>query len=300
MKKITIHLWYDKEAVQAAQKYISIFKNSKIKKKTILENTPSGSVDIVDAEILGEDFSLISAGPYFKFNQSISLMINFDPSKNKDAVENIDRVWNEFLKDGKAIMPIQEYSWSKRYGWLEDKYGLTWQLILTNPEGDVRPDLLPTLLFTDENSGRAEDAVNFYLSVFKESKIGNILYYDKDQGSENEGKILFADYKLFNLWFAAMDSPIENNFAFNEAVSFIVHCGTQDEIDYYWEKLSAVSEAEQCGWLKDKFGISWQIVPSILNEMLNDKDSKRTAKVTEAFLQMKKFNINELKKAYES
>ena len=152
MQRITSHLWFDKEAKEAAQFYTSIFRNSKIKNSKTLHNTPSGSVDIVTIELLGQEFTLISAGPLFKFN---------------------------------------------------------------------------------------------------------------------------------------------------EAISFMVHCDTQEEIDYYWEKLSADPRSEQCGWLKDKYGLSWQIVPTVMDEMLKGNDEKRIARVTEAFLKMKKFDIAKLKQAYE-
>src|SRR5262245_10289629 len=94
-----------------------------------------------------------------------------------------------------------------------------------------------------------------------------------------------------------MDSAREHNFAFNEAISLMVHCDTQTEIDYYWDKLTAVPEAEACGWLKDKFGLSWQIVPTAMDEMFREKDEKKIARVTEAFLQMKKFDIAKLQEA---
>jgi len=152
MQKITPHLWFDKEAKEAAEFYRSVFRDSKIKGTTTLHNTLSGSVDIVTLELLGQEFMLISAGPFFKFN---------------------------------------------------------------------------------------------------------------------------------------------------EAISFMVHCDTQEEIDYYWGKLSAVPEAEQCGWLKDKYGLSWQIVPTVMGEMLKDKDEKKLARVTEAFLKMRKFDIAALERAYE-
>jgi predicted 3-demethylubiquinone-9 3-methyltransferase (glyoxalase superfamily) len=152
MARITSHLWFDKEAKEAAQFYTSIFPNSKIKSTTTIHDTPSGSADIVTIDLLGQDFTLISAGPFFKFN---------------------------------------------------------------------------------------------------------------------------------------------------EAISFMVHCETQDEIDYYWEKLSADPKAEQCGWLKDKYGLSWQIVPTMMAQMMKDKDPKKIARVTQAFLKMKKFDIAKLKQAYE-
>ena len=110
---------------------------------------------------------------------------------------------------------------------------------------------------------------------------------------------MFADFKLLDLWFAAMDSALEHNFSFNEAISFVVACDTQKEIDYYWGKLSSVPQAEQCGWLKDKYGVSWQIVPTIMDEMMRSKDKKKRDRVTQAFLKMKKFDIAAVKKAYK-
>ncbi len=116
---------------------------------------------------------------------------------------------------------------------------------------------------------------------------------------EKEGTVMFTDFKLEGQWFTAMDSAREHNFAFNEAISFIVNCNDQVEIDYYWEKLSAVPQAEQCGWLKDKFGVSWQIVPVDMDEMMQDQDPERSARVTQAVMKMKKFDIAELRKAYD-
>lgn len=152
MQKITPFLWFDKEAREAAEFYVSVFKKSKVRDSTTLYNTPSGTVEIVTVELCGQNFTLMNAGPFFKFN---------------------------------------------------------------------------------------------------------------------------------------------------EAISFVVHCDNQEEIDHYWEKLSAVPEAEQCGWLKDKYGVSWQIVPTVLGEMLQDKDARKVARVMEAFLKMKKFDIATLNRAYE-
>ncbi len=110
---------------------------------------------------------------------------------------------------------------------------------------------------------------------------------------------MFADFMIENQWFAAADSAHEHHFAFNEAISFIVHCDDQEEIDYYWERLSAVPEAEQCGWLKDKFGVSWQIVPKEMDEMMANGTPEQIDHVTQTFLPMKKLIIADLKKAYE-
>ena len=199
-------------------------------------------------------------------------------------------------------MPLQQYPFSERYGWLQDKYGLSWQLLLSNPEGEERPPIVPSLLFVGAVCGKAEEAINFYTSVFSkrgESKVGNLARYAQGQEPDKEGTIMFADFMLLGQWFAAMDSAYEHQFMFNEAISFIVTCDTQEEIDYYWEKLSAVPEAEQCGWLKDKYGVSWQIVPTAMGEMMSKGSKEQMARVTEAFLKMKKFDIESLRRAYE-
>ena len=145
-------------------------------------------------------------------------------------------------------------------------------------------------MFVGDVYGKAEEAIQFYASVFQKSKVGDILRHE-------EGTIKHAAFTLEGQEFAAMDSAKEHKFAFNEAISFMVHCDTQQEIDHYWGKLSAVPSAEQCGWLKDRYGFSWQVVPTILDEMLGDKDPKRLARVTEALLKTKKFDIEALKKA---
>ena len=297
MQKIIPHLWFDKEAVRAAEFYTSIFSDSKITHKSVIKNTPSGDCDIVSFTLKDLEFMAINAGPYFKINQSISFFVNFDPSHEKNPKENIDEVWKKLSEGGQVLMPLQEYPWSKRYGWVQDKFGLSWQLILTNPEGDERPEIVPCLLFVGNSYGKTEEAVKFYLSVFKDSKLGNIMHYGPNQEPNKEGTVMFSDFKLNNLWLAAMDGGGEHKFAFNEAISFLVNCETQEEIDYYWDKLSAVPEAEQCGWLKDKFGVSWQITPSIMNKLMQGKNAD---KVTQAFLKMKKFDIKELERVAQS
>jgi predicted 3-demethylubiquinone-9 3-methyltransferase (glyoxalase superfamily) len=298
-QKIVPHLWYDKEAKEAAQFYASIFPDSKITDVTTLHDTPSGDSDIVSFELWGQKFMAISAGPYFKINPSVSFIVNFDPLRENDASEKINVVWNKLSEGGTALMPLDRYPFSERYGWIQDKYGLTWQLMLTNPEGEQRPTIVPSLLFVGDNCGNAEEAINFYLSVFKITKQGHIARYPNGMEPDKAGTIMFADFSLENQWFAAMDSAHKHKFNFNEAISFMVYCDTQEEIDYYWERLTAVSEAEQCGWLKDKFGVSWQIVPSEMDEMMRKGTPEQLERLTKAFLKMKKFDLVELQKAYK-
>jgi predicted 3-demethylubiquinone-9 3-methyltransferase (glyoxalase superfamily) len=292
MQKITPHLWFDKEAVEATNLYTTTFKDAKIKNKTKLNNTPTGTVNIITIEILGQTFSLINAGPYFKFNPSISFLV---ACKTK---EEVDSIWSTLSEGGTALMELGDYPFSQRYGWIQDRYGLSWQVMLTGIH-DVNQRITPTLMFVGDVLGKTEEAINFYASVFHNAKVGDILRYGKGMEPDREGTVQHASFMLENQMFAAMDSAREHKFSFNEAISFVVHCETQAEIDYYWEKLSADPKAEQCGWLKDRYGLSWQIVPTILDEMLRNKDLEKVSRVKDAFLKMKKFDIDALKKAFD-
>lgn len=299
MQKIVPHLWFDTQAKEATEFYTSIFPNSQILSTRVITGTPSGDCDIVSFELMGMPFQAISAGPYFTFNPAVSFMVNFDPSSDASARTRIDEVWGKLSEGGTVLMEMGEYPFSERYGWIQDKYGLSWQLIYTDPEGEDRPAIIPSLLFSGDVHGKAEEASLFYLSVFKDAKKGMTAYYPAGMEPDTEGTVMFADFMLEGSWFAAMDSAHMHKFGFNEAVSFIVNCDTQEEIDYYWEKLSAVPEAEQCGWLKDAYGVSWQINPTIMEEIMASGDAVKISRVTEAFLQMKKFDIAKIKAAYE-
>ncbi|KTD73449.1 VOC family protein [Legionella tucsonensis] len=299
MDKITPHLWFDKEAREAVEFYTSLFPNSKITNIMTLHDTPSGDCDVVSFELANQSFMAISAGPLFKLNPSVSFLVNFNLAEGEDAREKLDMLWNKLLSKGAAIMPLQEYPFSKYYGWVQDKYGLSWQLILSDIEREERPLIVPSLLFVGNMCGKAEEAINFYKSIFKNSRWGNVTHYGSGQLPEKEGTIAFADFMLSGKWFAAMESAQNHHFAFNEAISFMVTCETQEEIDYYWEMLSAVTEAEQCGWLKDKYGLSWQVVPSAMGDMMQNGTREQIGRITQAFLPMKKFDIATLKRAYE-
>jgi predicted 3-demethylubiquinone-9 3-methyltransferase (glyoxalase superfamily) len=297
-QKIVPHLWFDKGAKKAAEFYCSVLPDSKVTNITTLHNTPSGDTDIVSFELWGQKFMAISAGPLFKFNPSVSFFVNFDPSREENAKKKLDALWEKLSEGGTALMPLDKYPFSERFGWIEDKYGVSWQLILTNPAGDPRPPIVPSFMFVGNVCGQAEEAINFYLSVFKDSKQGQVARYPKGMEPDQEGTLMFADFMLENQWFAAMDSAQEHRFNFNEAISFMVYCDTQEEIDYYWQKLSAVPEAEQCGWLKDKYGLSWQIVPTAMDEMMAKGTPEQIDRLTQTFLPMKKLVITELEKAY--
>jgi predicted 3-demethylubiquinone-9 3-methyltransferase (glyoxalase superfamily) len=291
MQTISPFLWFDKEAKEAAKFYTSIFKNSRIKNTATLHNTPSGTVDLLTIDLLGQEFRLMNAGPLFKFTPAVSFLVACATK------EEVDALWKELSKAGSVLMELGEYPFSERYGWTQDRYGLSWQVMFMG-DREIEQKIVPTLMFVGDQCGKAEEAINFYASVFHNAKVGHIVRYGKNEEPDKAGTIRRAGVALDGQSFAVMDSARAHNFTFNEAISFMVRCNTQEEIDYFWPKLSVDSKAEQCGWLKDKFGVSWQIVPAVLDEMLQDKNETRVGRVTEAFLKMKKFDIAKLKEAY--
>ena len=290
MQKISTHLWFDKEAKEAAEFYLSAFEGSVLKSATTLHGTPSGDCDMVHITLADADFYFISAGPYFSLTPAVSFIVACEKKQEVDAL------WATLSAGGSVLMELGECPFSARYGWLTDKYGVSWQLMYT--EQPVTQKITPSMMFVGKVAGKAEEAMNFYASIFPDSKVTPLMHYGQGEEPEKEGALRFGKFMILNKEFAAMDSAREHDFTFNEAISFLVHCDTQEEIDNYWSKLSAVPEAEQCGWLKDKYGFSWQITPSIMDEMLTDKDETRIARVTQAFLKMKKFDIALLKAAY--
>ncbi len=298
MQKITPFLWFDDNAEEAVNIYTSIFKNSKIGTTIRYDEAgakaahrPKGSVMTVSFNLAGTNFTAINGGPVFKFTPAISFFVN---CKTSDEVQAI---WDKLAEGGKPLMPLDKYFFSEKYGWIEDKFGLSWQIILTRE--NFSQVIIPSFLFVGNVCGKAEEAVNFYTSLFPDSKVGEIFRYGPDQKPDEEGTVAHAAFTLGGQKFVAMDSAHKHEFTFSEAQSFVVNCTTQEEVDHYWNKLSAVPQAEQCGWLKDKFGISWQIIPETLIKLLGDSDPVKSQRVMQAMLQMKKIETSKLQKAYE-
>jgi predicted 3-demethylubiquinone-9 3-methyltransferase (glyoxalase superfamily) len=278
-QKITPNLWFDGNAKEAVDFYLSAFPGSTTLStiyypNSVAEGLADFQLDMAGKELainfeLGkQQFTAINAGPEFEFNLSVSFMVNFDSSRDEQARDHLDELWGKLSAGGETLMPLDAYPFSKRYGWVKDRYGLTWQLILTDPEGEPRPMIVPSLMFAGENTNHAEEAIRFYTAVFNDAKLGVLARYSTDTGPAKSHSLMYADFMLAGQWFAAMDSGVEQNVTFNEAISFAVDCKDQAEIDYFWSKLSSVPESEQCGWCKDKYGVSWQIVPENMGELM--------------------------------
>ena len=297
--RITTCLWFDDQARDAAEFYTSLFKNSRIGEITRygregqeIHGQPEGADMTVSFELEGGKFTGLNGGPVFRFNPSVSLFAVV-------SGERIEELWKKLEKGGQILMPLDKYEWSDRYGWVQDKFGLNWQLMLD--EGNMKQKICPLLFFTGPAKGRAEEAIGFYTSIFKNSRTEGIMRYSEEDPTET-GWVKHAQFQILGQTFMAMDGGPEHDFTFNEAVSFVIGCETQEEIDYYWDHLSEGGDekAQQCGWLKDKFGVSWQIVPNLLHKMLSGENKTRADKVTKAFLQMKRFDIKKLREAYDS
>src|SRR5882724_885643 len=165
MRKITPHLWFDKEAREATEWYVSLFPGSKITNVTKLKDMPSGDSDLVSFELAGQPFMAISAGPLFKFNPSVSFHIKCG------TTQEVDAIWERLSPGGKILMPLDKYPFSERYGWVEDKYGVSWQIIHAGG-APVIQKFTPVLMFASSMCGKAEGAINFYASVFKNAPNG--------------------------------------------------------------------------------------------------------------------------------
>jgi predicted 3-demethylubiquinone-9 3-methyltransferase (glyoxalase superfamily) len=292
MQTITPHLWFDKEAKEAAEFYTSFLPDSKVTNITRLYDTPSDDCDVVSFVLANQPFMAISAGPLFKFNPSISFHIK---CKTKDEV---DAIWEKLSSGGKVLMPLAAYPFSERYGWIEDQYGLSWQMIYAG-NTEIQQKITPVLMFVGTVCGKTEEAVTFYTSVFHHANTFFLTRYGQGEEPDKEGTVQYVAFTLESMEFGAMDSARDHHFAFNEAISLLVPCETQAEIDYHWEKLSADPQAEQCGWLKDKFGLSWQIWPTAIGEMMKNGTREQIDRITQAFLPMKKFDLATLQRAYE-
>lgn len=290
MPQIIPHLWFDHQVQEAVALYSAHLPHSKINFVTKLDGTPSGDVAVLDFTLMQKPFQAINGGPYFTFNEAISLMVGLPTA---EAVENLYKILSP---GGQVLMPLQEYPFSERYAWFTDCYGLHWQLMVDTAQ-DERRHLRPVLLFGAHQCGLAEAAMNYYATVFPEAQKGAISYYAPGEAQSPSAKINYAELRIGDFDLVLMDHGYGGANSFNEAISFIVLCKNQAEIDAYWDQLSHDPNAEQCGWLKDRFGVSWQIVPENMQFYMQGP-KEAVARVTEAFLGMKKFDLRALEAAY--
>lgn len=273
-EKITPCLWYNGDAEEAAALYCSGFDGAKVVAR---------SAFVIELSMSGQSITLLNGGPKYQPNPSISFFYVCETEKE------LERIWDALKKGGTVLMALGKYPWSEKYGWVSDKFGVSWQLAL-GKVNEVGQKITPCLLFTGKQFGRAEEALNYYSSIFKNSKTDGILYEEK-----NKKIVQHAQFALLGQKFMVMDSVEEHKFTFSEGVSLTIHCETQEEIDYYWQKLTESGEESMCGWLKDKFGVSWQVIPTILEKIMSDP--VKAGKAAKAFMAMRKLDIEQIVQA---
>lgn len=288
VQKITPNVWCNGNAEEMVEFYRGAFSDFEILHTERYPETQEEGLADFQLELAGKvltiqfrvhdmEFVAINAGPEFTPNPSISFFVNFDPSRDDQAREHLDELWGKLSDGGMALMELGEYPFSPHYGWVQDKFGVSWQLILTNPEGEPRPMIVPSLLFTDKSQNQAHYAAELYVSLFDDAAIGTMSTYGQDMGPAKAASIAYGDFRVGNQWVAVMDNGgVEHKFNFNEGISLSVACKDQTEIDKLWAVLSTVPEAEQCGWCKDQFGVSWQIVPENMDELMKKPDAFKT------------------------
>lgn len=242
-------LWFDNQALEAFEFYCSVFPNS-----MILEHNQT----VVKASLSNQYFIGINGGPYFLPNPAISFTVICD------SREEINALWQKLILGGASIIDLGHYSWNAYYGWVQDQFGYTWQLQLGNGS-KTQQHILPNLLFCGMHQNQCSQALQYYQKIFPEFQRHQLLRYPS---GDLEGKIQNSIFSLNHLKFIAKDSPHRHIFDFNESVSFVIPCKTQQEIDYYWNYFTEHGSESWCGWCKDVFGISWQVIPNNLAQIL--------------------------------
>ena len=266
---ITPAIWCDGTADEAARFYADVFRAG-----SIVEQVPGLAATV---SIHGFRLSLMSGDDQDAPNPSISCILNFDPllfGGEEQARAYLDELY-ERLSTGGVLMELGEYPFSPRYAWVRDRFGMTWQLMLTDPAGEPRPFILPSFMFGGTNHANAEEATEAWIALFDDSRRGALRRYEEG-GPMEAGTVMFTDFTLRGTWMAAMDSGAFHDFTFTPGVSMIVSCRDQEEIDRYWSGLSAAPQAERCGWCVDRWGVSWQVVPHNIAELMADAATRET------------------------
>lgn len=267
------------KVAEAADFYIHTFGEGKI-----TQTSPY----VISISLSGEKFMLLNDGPTALPNPSISFMVISETTGETEAY------WHKLIKEGKSLMELGSYPWSSKYGWVQDKFGVSWQLY-TGSKTDTPQKFCPTLMFTGKQLGKATAAIGFYTTLYPASEIVGIMKYEDGEG-DNTDYVKHGQFKIKEYVMMAMDSSFEHGFGFNDAISLVVECEDQAEIDKYWNTLTANGGKEiQCGWLVDKYGVSWQIIPRVLMDLV--KNPERAQRVMGALMKMKRLIIADLENA---
>jgi len=235
----------------------------------------------------GFEVMLLNGGPQYRPNPAVSLTLHCD------GEASAQRVWSALLNDAEVLMPLGTYDWSSCYGWLNDRNGISWQITTGAPQQQGQL-VHSSLMFCGAQQGKANAAIDYYTGLFPRSARLQTHLYPVTM-PELAGQVMYASFKLEDIGFAAMDSGVPQSFSFTPGNSHVIVCRDQDEIDYYWNAFTADGHESRCGWCDDKFGLSWQVIPASLPQLMSDPDTGSA--VAQAMFRMKKLDLAELQRA---
>jgi predicted 3-demethylubiquinone-9 3-methyltransferase (glyoxalase superfamily) len=285
------------QAEAAADFYRRTFAGSQISAKSYYPDAtdnPSGrrpgSVLTVEMIIAGQPFTLLNAGTLFFPNQSISFFVRVA------TTGEAEHLFETLRERGEVLMELGTYPWSERYGWVKDRFGVSWQVI-TGARAPGEATIVPCLMFSGPQSGRAEEAMRVYSQVFPDSHIDAVERYAAGEGPE--GNVKHGRFALAGQEMIAMDSHVPHGLTFSEGLSLEVMCNDQDEVDRYWTKLGEGGQYGRCGWLKDRFGLSWQVVPKDIAHWMSSDDVGARDRAFIAMMRMAKPDVTALARAFK-
>ncbi|MEJ6489518.1 VOC family protein [Leucobacter sp. USCH14] len=296
---IVPNIWCQGNAEEVGDFYASVFPDTTAEVESRYPETGlldfqkplAGAPLTVAVSLSGYRLTLINAGDEFAPNPSISMFLMFGDAAfggREAARRTLDQVWERLSEDGTVLMPLDAYPFSPHYGWVQDRFGMSWQLSLNDDDDADAEFVMPSLMFGGAAQNRAAAARDRYIEVFDNAALVGSFPYGEQTGPATADALMYSDFRIGEQMFAVMDSGVEQDFTFDSGVSLEVHCADQAEIDRLWNALSAVPEAEQCGWLVDEFGVSWQIVPADMGELMKRPNA------FEHLLGMHKIVIDEL------
>jgi predicted 3-demethylubiquinone-9 3-methyltransferase (glyoxalase superfamily) len=290
-------IWLDHQAEAAADLYFRTFPDARITATSRYPDSgenpsgrPPGSVLTVEFEVAGQRFTALNGGPMFVLNPTISFFVRVR------TADQADRLFAALADGGEPLMALGAYPWSERYGWVKDRHGVSWQVI-AGRSWPGAATVVPCLMFAGAQQGRAEEAMRAYTGTFPGGRVEALERYAAGEGpvgSVKHGRFVLAGQEL-----VAMDSHVDHGVTFNEALSLQVRCRDQGELDRYWDGLSAGGQPGPCGWLKDRFGLSWQVVPDRMAAWLTGGDAAARQRTFQAMLKMGRLDIAALERAFE-
>ncbi|MEB3222461.1 MAG: VOC family protein [Candidatus Sericytochromatia bacterium] len=289
MPSIAPCIWCPGNAELVAEFYTGLFVGGAIQHTSHYTSgmpLPAGTVLLVEFSIAGQTFQALNGEAPIPLTPSLSFFVE------ADTADELRRLFGPLVEGGEVLMPLDAYPWSPCYAWVRDRFGVSWQLrqVEAAPAG-VR--ILPSLMYSDAQRGRARDAIALYTGLFPDSEVLAVEHH-----GEGGHLIALARLRLGPQPLVVMDSPIDHGFTFTEGLSLSVCCTDQAEVDRLWDVLTAGGRPGPCGWLQDRFGVSWQIVPAALIHLQRQGNEVANARMFQAMLGMGRLDLATLERAW--